>query len=107
MSRRESIGLDDDACTSCLICVRECPSQCIEIERHTEQVSQGRRPRTVHVLDAFRIDYALCMYCGICIDVCPTDALSWSGAGGLAVTSRAALVSDREDLVSRARLSGS
>jgi len=103
MSRRESIGLDDDACTSCLICVRECPSQCMEIQRHTEQVSEGRRPRTVHVLDAFRIDYALCMYCGICIDVCPTDALSWSEIGGLAVTSRSALVSDREDLVARAQ----
>jgi NADH-quinone oxidoreductase subunit I len=30
------------------------------------------------VLDRFAIDYALCMYCGICIDVCPFDALFWS-----------------------------
>ena len=103
MIARESIGLHDDACTSCLICVRECPSQCIAIERHTEQVAEGRRPRTVHVLDAFSIDYALCMYCGICVDVCPTDALSWSAAADLAVTTREALVSKRDDLVRRAR----
>lgn len=103
MSAHESIGLHEDSCTSCLICVRDCPSQCIEIERHTEQLTEGRRPKTVHVLDAFRIDYALCMYCGICIDVCPTDALSWSRTGGLALPSRAALVSDREDLVRRAQ----
>ncbi len=102
MSSRESIGLHEDSCTSCLICVRDCPSQCIEIERHTEQIAEGRRPKTVHVLDAFRIDYALCMYCGICIDVCPTDALNWSQTAELAVTSREALVSDRADLVRRA-----
>jgi NADH-quinone oxidoreductase subunit I len=30
------------------------------------------------VLDRFAIDFSLCMYCGICIDVCPFDALFWS-----------------------------
>ena len=30
------------------------------------------------MLDRFAIDYALCMYCGICIEVCPFDALFWS-----------------------------
>jgi ferredoxin len=30
------------------------------------------------VLDRFAIDYALCMYCGICVEVCPYDALFWS-----------------------------
>ena len=29
-------------------------------------------------LDRFDIDYGLCMYCGICVDVCPFDALFWS-----------------------------
>ncbi len=30
------------------------------------------------VLDRFAIDYALCMYCGICVEVCPFDALFWA-----------------------------
>ena len=30
------------------------------------------------VLDRFAIDYALLMYCGICVEVCPFDALFWS-----------------------------
>ena len=30
------------------------------------------------MLDRFDIDYALCMYCGICVEVCPFDALFWS-----------------------------
>jgi NADH-quinone oxidoreductase subunit I len=30
------------------------------------------------VLDRFGIDFSLCMYCGICIEACPFDALYWS-----------------------------
>ena len=39
---------------------------------------EGGKPRTVNVLDRFDIDYALCMYCGICVEVCPFDALFWT-----------------------------
>ena len=39
---------------------------------------EGGRPRSVNILDRFDIDYALCMYCGICVEVCPFDALFWS-----------------------------
>jgi NADH-quinone oxidoreductase subunit I len=39
---------------------------------------EGARPRTRNVLDRFAIDYSLCMYCGICVEVCPFDALFWS-----------------------------
>ena len=76
--RRGVIALIPEACTSCMLCVRECPTWCIEIDSHPEQVNeQGARPRTVNALDDFRIDYGLCMYCGICIEVCPFDALEW------------------------------
>jgi NADH-quinone oxidoreductase subunit I len=30
------------------------------------------------VLDRFAIDFSLCMYCGICVDTCPFDALFWA-----------------------------
>jgi NADH-quinone oxidoreductase subunit I len=29
------------------------------------------------VLDRFAIDWSLCMYCGICVEECPFDALEW------------------------------
>ena len=37
----------------------------------------GSRERTQNVLDRFAIDWSLCMYCGICIEECPYDALEW------------------------------
>lgn len=67
-------------CTSCMLCVRECPTWCISLEAHAEQSqpAPGARPRTELVLDEFTVDYGLCMYCGICVEVCPFDALAWS-----------------------------
>ena len=46
--------------------------------RSGRRAREGGRERTVSVLDRFDIDYALCMYCGICVEVCPFDALFWS-----------------------------
>jgi NADH-quinone oxidoreductase subunit I len=81
-TRRGVLGLDPAACTVCMLCVRDCPDWCITIEGHQERVAPegGGRSRLVNVLDAFTIDFGLCMYCGICVEVCPHDALRWAPA---------------------------
>jgi NADH-quinone oxidoreductase subunit I len=78
---RGVIALMEENCTVCMLCARECPDWCIYIESHKETVpaaKEGARARTRNVLDRFAIDFALCMYCGICVEVCPFDALFWS-----------------------------
>ena len=78
---RGVIALDTEACTVCMLCARECPDWCIYIEGHKEAqapVEPGGRPRARSVLDRFDIDFGLCMFCGICVEVCPFDALFWS-----------------------------
>ena len=77
---RGVIALKPENCTVCWKCSRECPDWCIYIESHkeTHQPASGGRARSAKVLDRFAIDYALCMYCGICVEVCPFDALFWS-----------------------------
>lgn len=93
---RGVIALIPESCTSCMVCVEECPTWCIEIASHQEQVSEpgARRPRTVKVLDTFTIDFGLCMYCGICVDACPFDALEWSPRADYSATDRPGLVHD-------------
>src|SRR2546426_1929128 len=77
---RGVIALKEENCTVCYLCSRECPDWCIYIDAHkeTHPPAAGGRARSVKVLDRFAIDYALCMYCGICVEVCPFDALFWS-----------------------------
>jgi formate hydrogenlyase subunit 6/NADH:ubiquinone oxidoreductase subunit I len=77
---RGVIALKEANCTVCYKCSRECPDWCIYIDAHkeTHPPASGGRARSVKVLDRFAIDYALCMYCGICVEVCPFDALFWA-----------------------------
>ena len=77
---RGVIALVEENCTVCMLCARECPDWCIYIDSHKETIPapEGGRERQRNVLDRFAIDFSLCMYCGICIEVCPFDALFWS-----------------------------
>jgi NADH-quinone oxidoreductase subunit I len=77
---RGVIALKEANCTVCYKCSRECPDWCIYIDAHkeTHEPAGGGRARSAKILDRFAIDFALCMYCGICVEVCPFDALFWS-----------------------------
>jgi NADH-quinone oxidoreductase subunit I len=61
-------------CTACVICEKECPPQCIYIVK-----DQVKKPDYVGKLQVqpkvFDIDISVCMSCGICVEVCPFDAI--------------------------------
>ena len=78
---RGVIALIEENCTVCMLCARECPAWCIYIDSHKDTIpaaDEGGRDRSRNVLDRFAIDFSICMYCSICIEVCPFDALHWS-----------------------------
>jgi NADH-quinone oxidoreductase subunit I len=58
-------------CTSCGICAKVCPPQCIWIVRTNDP--QTGRP--VPVPAEFYIDADICMNCGFCAEYCPFDAI--------------------------------
>ena len=98
-----SIALLPQACTACDICVAECPTWCITLAAHVEEQAPAARgrPRKVKVLDAFAIDFGLCMFCGVCVEVCPFDALAWVPSGVDAAAAPTALVEDLPALAAR------
>ena len=98
---RGTIALLEENCTVCMLCARECPDWCLYVEGHTETAPPARpggRPRVRHVLDRFAIDWSLCMYCGICVEVCPFDALFWAPEVVPSEPERPGLVEEREAL---------
>ncbi|MGC2999784.1 NuoI/complex I 23 kDa subunit family protein [Streptomyces sp. G35A] len=98
---RGVIGLFEENCTVCMLCARECPDWCIYIDSHKETIpaaTPGGRERSRNVLDRFAIDFSLCMYCGICIEVCPFDALFWSPEFEYAETDIRDLTHERDKL---------
>ena len=97
---RGVIALIEENCTVCMLCARECPDWCIYIEAHKEEVvvPGAARPRQRNQLDRFAIDFSLCMYCGICIEVCPIDALFWAPEFGYTEPDIRNLLHERETL---------
>ena len=60
-----------DWCTSCGICAKVCPPQCIWIVRGTNPETGRPVPEPVE----FYIDIDICMNCGYCAEYCPFDAI--------------------------------
>jgi NADH-quinone oxidoreductase subunit I len=64
-------GKKQDRCTSCGICAKVCPPQCIWIQR----TSDPETGRPVPEPKDFFIDIDICMNCGLCAEFCPFDAI--------------------------------
>jgi NADH-quinone oxidoreductase subunit I len=67
----EKDGVVEERCTSCGICAKVCPPQCIWIVR-TNDPNTGR---PVPQPAEFYIDVDICMSCGFCAEYCPFDAI--------------------------------
>jgi NADH-quinone oxidoreductase subunit I len=60
-----------DWCTSCGICAKVCPPQCIWIVRSDDPETGRPIPEPKE----FYIDIDICMNCGLCAEFCPFDAI--------------------------------
>lgn len=77
-------GEKHDRCTSCGICAKVCPPQCIWIIRTNDPVSGRPVPQPAE----FHIDMDICMNCGFCAEYCPFDAIKMDHDYELAVYDR-------------------
>lgn len=84
-----------ERCTSCGICAKVCPPQCIWIVRST-----GPDGRPVPQPAEFVIDASICMSCGFCAEYCPFDAIKMDHDYELATYERMdSLVLHKKDLM--------
>ncbi|MDP2658377.1 MAG: NADH-quinone oxidoreductase subunit I [Candidatus Deferrimicrobium sp.] len=60
---------DIKKCTSCTMCVKVCPVDCISLE-------SVRGADKKMVLASYDINIGRCMYCGLCVEVCPVKSLT-------------------------------
>ncbi len=81
-------------CTSCGICSKVCPPQCIWIVRGTDPETGRPKPQP----EAFYIDASICMSCGFCAEFCPFDAIKMDHNYEIAAYDRQELLFDLEKL---------
>ena len=90
--------VDEPACTGCMVCMRNCPTECITVTmkdnpRHAEGTSTRRK-----IVDDFSINYARCILCQICVEVCNFDAIVMTDLHEAAVGVRSDLKADMKRL---------
>jgi len=66
---RGFLDVDWQNCTVCDNCAKACPIDCIYVEGVKIPGRRGKVPI------AFYIDLSKCMYCGLCVEPCATDAV--------------------------------
>lgn len=89
-------GEQQDRCTSCGICSKVCPPQCIWIV----QTNNPETGRPIPEPQEFFIDVDICMNCGLCAEYCPFDAIKMDHDFELSVYDR-----HETNIFNKARLS--
>ena len=76
--RGEEFVLYEERCTACASCAKYCPLGIIRIV--TEPSGSAPEEGDKYSLAVFDIDIGRCMFCGLCVEACPYDAL-FMGSG--------------------------
>ena len=76
---------DIKKCTSCTMCVKVCPIDCISLE-------SVRGADKKMVLASYDINIGRCMYCGLCVEACPVKSLTHTSGYEKASVDRGELI---------------
>jgi NADH-quinone oxidoreductase subunit I len=94
--QRDQNGLEK--CVACFLCSAACPVNCIYIEA-AENTSENRISGSERFASVYNIDYSRCIFCGYCVEACPTDAITHGHGFEIASYSTSTLVYRKEQLL--------
>src|SRR3954451_22377414 len=94
--QRDENGLEK--CVACFLYAAACPSNCIYIEA-AENTAEQRISSSERYAKVYNIDYNRCIFCGYCVEACPTDAITHGHGFELATINATNLVMRKEDLL--------
>lgn len=98
--------VDEPFCTGCHACERACPVECMTVTMKDNPLHAEGKSKRRKIVDEFWIDYARCMRCDICVEVCNFEAIamnnSWA-AQELSSYDRGDLVLDLNQLLAQSR----
>ena len=86
----------EERCTGCASCAKYCPLGIIRIV--TSPSGAFMQEGEKYDIDVFDIDIGRCMFCGLCVEACPYDALHMGSGFEEGSYSRSQLVIDVERL---------
>ena len=67
--------VEEPYCTGCMVCIRECPTQCMSATMEDNPLHAEGKSRRRKIVGEFEINLDRCILCGICVDVCNFDAI--------------------------------
>jgi NADH-quinone oxidoreductase subunit I len=80
-----------------MLCATACPAHCIDIVGATAPATWPDREKYP---ESFVIDELRCIYCGMCEEVCPVEAIELTGLYDLTGLSREQMIFDKAKLLS-------
>ena len=70
--------VEEPYCTSCMVCIRQCPTLCMSATMKDNPLHQEGRSSRRKIVETFEINLNRCILCGICVEVCNFDAIVMS-----------------------------
>jgi len=81
---------DKNKCTGCATCAKTCHIGAIKI------VTKANMVANKYEVETYQVDTGYCIFCGLCVEACPFDALFMGYAYERARYRRGELVQDKE-----------
>jgi len=79
---RGRIHFEQPKCISCEVCVRVCPINLPVVDWEFNKATKKKE------LNSYSIDFGVCIFCGNCVEYCPTSCLSMTEEYELSVYDR-------------------